>query len=330
MRPVSNIFTHTSLYSWTYDDTVVEVFPMPEAPFPTTVPWLFFRKEQLAFPTSDLIYSFILTSKESADIWAVFHCMSGPNSWISPPLAPFGGIASSAHCHRDQLTFLLTCVRKWIIRKGGKRLTIKTAPSCYDPLAHELCHHSYLAAGFFPNHTYSNHYIPITDARFEQIIEPAERRRLAKGKKNGLDVSVQTGPCDANTAATLYECYHARGYKLPVKPEKIADIINCTPENYLSLATWYEGQPIAAALMVRVSDTVFYHFLSGFLPEFRSLSPSVMLFEAAYQWGRDNGAQILDLGISLDHLGNEKPALARFKKRIGGVECQKIIYIANL
>ena len=303
---------------------------MPEAPFPTTVPWLFFRREQLAFQTSDLIYSFILTSKESGDIWAVFHCLPGPHNWISPPLAPFGGICPVIHCRVDQLTFLLACVREWIACKGGTRLTIKTAPSCYDPHTHELCHLSYLAAGFLPNHTYSNHYIPITDTGFEQIIEPAERRRLAKGKKGGLHVRMKTGLCDTLMIATLHECYCANGYKLPVTPEKITGITNCTPENYLSLTTWFEGRPIAAALMVRVSDTVLYHFLSGFLPEFRSLSPAVMLFEAAYQFGRDSGARILDLGISLDHFGNEKPALARFKKRIGGVECQKIAYAANL
>lgn len=330
MDPTSNNFTHTSLCCWTYDDIVVEVFPMPEAPFPTTVPWLFFRREQLAFQTSDLIYSFILTSKESGDIWAVFHCLPGPHNWISPPLAPFGGICPVIHCRVDQLTFLLACVREWITSNGGNRLTIKTAPSCYDPHTHELCHLSYLAAGFLPNHTYSNHYIPITDTGFEQIIEPAERRRLAKGKKGGLHVRMKTGLCDTLMIATLHECYCANGYKLPVTPEEITGITNCTPENYLSLTTWFEGRPIAAALMVRVSDTVLYHFLSGFLPEFRSLSPAVMLFEAAYQFGRDNGARILDLGISLDHFGNEKPALTRFKKRIGGVECQKITYAANL
>lgn len=330
MGPISNIFTHTSLCSWTYDDIIVEVFPMAEAPLPTTIPSLFFRREQLACQTSDLIYSFILTSNESPDIWAVFHCLPGPDHWLSPPLAPFGGIAPSALCRIDHLMFFLKCVREWIVRNGGNKLTIKTAPSCYDPVAHELCHRSYLAAGFFPNHTYSNHYIPITHAGFEQIIEPAERRRLAKGKRSGLYIRMKTGPCDTQTTLTLGECYRAHGYKLPVTPERIEAIISCSPEKYLSLTAWFEGRPVAAALMVRVNDTVLYHFLSGFLPEFRSLSPSVMLFEAAYQFGRDNGAKILDLGISIDHFGNEKPALARFKKRIGGIECLKISYAANL
>lgn len=303
---------------------------MQEAPFPTTVPWLFFRREQLAIQTTDLIYSFILTSKESGDILAVFHCVPGVHGWISPPLAPFGGIMPVAHCRLHQLTFLLACIREWVARRGANTLTIKTAPSCYDPRTHELCHQSYLDAGFFPNHTYSNHYIPITHAGFEQIIEPAERRRLAKGKKSGLLVRMQTGACDVTTEAMLQQCYRTHGYQLPVASGEIARVTNATPENYIALTAWHGEQPVAAALMVRVSNTVLYHFLSGFLPEFSALSPSLMLFEAAHQFCRDHGIQTLDLGISLDHLGHEKPALAHFKRRIGGRECPKIIYDASL
>ncbi|SDF04493.1 Acetyltransferase (GNAT) domain-containing protein [Dyadobacter soli] len=302
---------------------------MQKAPFPTTVEWLFFRKEQLAIQTSDLIYSFILTSKESGDILAVFHCLPDTHGWVSPACAPFGGIMPAGKCDVTQLTFLLTCVREWITDHGGKMLTIKTAPSCYAPLIHELCHRSYLAAGFLPNHTYSNHYIPIADQAFERIIEPAERRRLAKGKKSGLSVAIKPSIYDKPTEDLLHCCYTAQGYTLPVPRGKMVHIINALPDHYLSFTTLLGNRPVATALMVHVSDTVLYHFLSGFLPEFRSLSPSLLLFEAAYELGRASRIQILDLGISLDHHGNQKPTLAGFKKRIGGIECPKIIYRAR-
>lgn len=326
MGPISTIFTHTSLCSWTNDDTVVEVFPMPDAPFPSTIPWLFFRREQLAVQTSDLIYSFILTSKESGDILALFHCLPGPHDWISPPLAPFGGIIPVAYCRTDQLTFLLACVRKWITCKGGNTLTIKTAPSCYDPLTHELCHNSYLAAGFLPNHTYSNAYIPILDQGFERIIEPSERRRLSKGKKSGLLVTMNHGVFDKPTEDFLHRCYHVHGYQLPVPPDQLARLPGIFPENYLTFTNRFEGEPVAVAVMVRVSDRILYHFMSGYLPEYRAFSPSVMLFEAAFEYCSSEKVAILDLGICIDHFGNPKPSLSRFKANIGGLECEKIVY----
>lgn len=329
MGPVSNNFTHTSLCSWTYDDSVVDVFPMQEAPFPTTVPWLFFRREQLAVQTSDLIYSFILTSKESGNILAVFHCLPDSNGWISPPLAPFGGIMPAVHCHTHQLIFLLSCIREWITRMGGSALTIKTAPTCYDPITHELCHRSYLAAGFLPNHTYSNHYIPIADQCFNRIIEPTERRRLSKGKKSGLRVTMKHGLPDKQTEDFLHQCYDAQGYKLPASPDQLARLASVSPENYLVFTNRLKGEPVAMAAMVRVSDATLYHFMSGYLPEYRALSPALMLFEAAFDYCRNEKITILDLGISVDHFGNPKLSLSRFKANIGGLECKKIIYKAR-
>lgn len=301
---------------------------MQEAPFPTTIPWLFFRREQLAIHTSDLIYSFILTSKESSHILAVFHCLPGSREWTSPPLAPFGGIMPVAPCRECQLIFLLACIREWVSQMGGNKLTIKTAPSCYHPPIHQICHRSYLAAGFSPNHTHSNHYIPITSQRFEQIIEPAERRRLAKGKKSGLLVTIQQGVFDKPTEDFLHRCYKAQGYQLTVSPGQLARLVSAFPENYLFFTNRFEGETVAVAVMVRVSDDILYHFMSGYLTEYRSLSPSVMLFEAAFDYCQKEKITTLDLGISIDHLGNRKPSLSRFKSRIGGRECEKVIYKA--
>lgn len=328
MGPISTIFTHTPLRSWTNNDAVVEVFPMPEAPFPTTISWLFFRREQLAVQTSDLIYSFILISKESGDILSLFHCLPGFHDWISPPLAPFGGIMPVAHCRGDQLTFLLTCIREWVIYHGGKALTIKTAPSCYDPITHQLCHHSYLAAGFLPNHTYSNAYIPIGGEGFDRIIEPSERRRLSNGKKRGLQVTMKQGVFDKTTEDFLHRCYQVHGYQLPVPPDRLALLPGTCPENYLVFTNRFEEEPVAVAVMVRVGDRILYHFMSGYLPEYRTLSPSVMLFEAAFEYCRSKEIAILDLGICIDHFGNPKPSLSRFKANIGGLECEKIVYKA--
>jgi len=326
---VSNSFTRTSLSSWIDDDSVVDVFPMRDAPFPTTTPWLFFRKEQLAVQTRDLIYSFILTSKESGTILALLHCLPTSDGWVSPALAPFGGIMPAAPCHVGQMAFLLACVRDWVIFQGGSKLTIKTAPSCYAPRTHEICHRAYLAAGFSPNHTYSNHYIPIADRGFHQIIEPAERRRLSKGKKSGLVVTMQQGIFDGATEDFLRECYEMQGYPLPCSSAQLAGWTHVFPKNYLFFTNRSEGETVAVAVMVRVSDDILYHFMSGYLRRHRVLSPALMLFEAAFDYCLSENIGLLDLGISIDHLGNPKPSLSRFKQRIGGRVCEKIIYEAR-
>ena len=140
---------------------------------------------------------------------------------------------------------------------------------------------------------------------------------------------MQPGAFDKSTEAFLRQCYQVRGYKLPVPPDRLAQLASVAPEHYVTFTNRFEGEPVAVAVMVRVSDAVLYHFMSGYAPEYRALSPSVMLFEAAFDYCQTQKMTRLDLGISIDHLGNPKPSLGRFKAHIGGQECEKIIYKAS-
>lgn len=163
-----------------------------------------------------------------------------------------------------------------------------------------------------------------------QIIEPPERRRLSKGKKSGLLVTLDQGIFRPELAHLLSHCFAQHHYQLSVSAERLADLARHLAADMLVFSAWQGAAPKAVLIAVKVSDKILYTFVSAYLEELRSLSPSLLLFEAAYDYCRDNGIDILDLGISLDHHGNRKPSLARFKKNIGGRECVKIIYKALL
>ncbi|GGM78815.1 hypothetical protein GCM10010967_08180 [Dyadobacter beijingensis] len=151
-----------------------------------------------------------------------------------------------------------------------------------------------------------------------------------KGKKAGLEMSWKTGPIDETVVGFLRRCSAAHGYECAESLEKLANSTSLNPGNYVILTAVLHDKPVAAAVMVRVSDTILYHYTSGYLPEYRSLSPSLVLFEAAFAYARRENMALLDLGISLDHRGHGKPSLSRFKERIGGKECVKIVYRAVL
>jgi hypothetical protein len=51
-----------------------------------------------------------------------------------------------------------------------------------------------------------------------------------------------------------------------------------------------------------------------------------MLTETVYIFCQNENIPLLDLGISLDHHGNEKPELIRFKENIGGERSYKVTY----
>lgn len=326
MTRISTNFTPVPAFVWHDRDVTVKVFQLSAKLLAATPSWLFFTYEYLTAHSSDVIYSFILTSKDNDTILAVFNYSQVNHECISCPCSPFGGILPIQNCHVRDLTFLLSCARNWAITIGAKRLTIKTAPACYDPNMHILCHSAYLDAGFYPNHTYFNHYIPIQQSTFTALIEPSERRRLLKGKRLGLYVTMQEGIPGRYPGRFLEACYHVRGYKMPVSAERLRTLAGKMPDAFLTCTAWDHEEAVAMAILVKVGSGAVYHFMSGYLPGYAHCSPSLLLFEAAYHYCQREGMRIFDLGISVDHLGEVKPSLSGFKTKIGGVECLKIIY----
>ncbi len=77
---------------------------------------------------------------------------------------------------------------------------------------------------------------------------------------------------------------------------------------------------------VRVCEDVLYNFLPADLSSYKSFSPLVYLTEAIYNYCQEKQIAILDMGLSLDLHGNEKPGLLKFKKNLGGEESVRLIY----
>jgi hypothetical protein len=304
----------------------VEVFPLPLG----TPACLFFHPQHLSIQTRNVIYSFILTSNEDGGILAFFNCCKCSDVWISPPAAPFGGMLLQRNCSKPQLDLFLNCILEWLRGAGAKKLVVKTAPLCYYPDVQHLCHESYLEAGFFPNHTYSNHYIPIDEGTFYQLIERTEKRRLSKGKTAGFPITIQRGPVGDDARNFLEHNYIERGYELPLSADRLAEFASIFPDSFVTFKATHRGKLVAVLIAVKVTPAVIYHFMSGYLPEYAAFSPSVLLFEALYEFCQQEGFSVLDLGISIDNHGNAKPSLSRFKTNIGGLECPKVIYEVEL
>lgn len=224
----------------------------------------------------------------------------------------------------------LSCILKWLRGAGAKKLIVKTAPLCYYPDVQHICHESYLEAGFLPNHTYSNHYIPIGEGTFYQLIERTEKRRLSKGKTAGFGITTQRGAMSENALDFLRHCYAERGYQLPLSTDRLAEFASIFPDSFVTFKATDRGKLIAVLIAVKVTSAVMYHFMSAYLPEYAAFSPSVLLFEAVYEFCQQEGLSVLDLGISIDNHGNAKPSLSRFKTKIGGLECPKVIYEVEL
>ncbi|MCF0053784.1 hypothetical protein LXM25_27170 [Dyadobacter sp. LJ53] len=297
---------------------------------PSFSAFLYLTPGHLATQTTDIVYAFHLQRRNSARVLAIFQCVEQPaNVWISPPNAPFGGIQCAIGCTDSELTFFARCIIDWMKGRSGKKLVIKTAPFCYQPILHNLLHNVYINTGFAVIQCFANSFIPVDQNNFISRIKSAEKRKLKKAIAAGFQAAILPElPC-----ATVYEflaqCRDQKGYRMPLTLWQIENLRQKFPDTYRVFAVMDKAKIIALTLTVRVNNKILYNFLCDDLLSYRVYSPMVMLTEAVYNHCQQEHIEILDLGISLNENGDHKPSLSRFKKNISGEDCTKITYEIN-
>jgi hypothetical protein len=290
-------------------------------------PFLYLTCEHLLTQTEGTIYCFAMYRKKQSRAVAIFQCAVNLfNEWVSPPRAPFGGIQCDPDCSPQELEFLLSCISTFIARRSGKSLTIKTAPACYHPNSHSLLHGCYERNGFTAVETHANHFIPVDSDNFAEKIRPAEKRRLIKCKNAGYAVSSGEKIELEEAYGFLTHCRNQADYKIPLSLCQISQLACQLPEHLLLFGVFDADKMIALSISLKVSDDILYNFLVADHPEYRTFSPVVLLTETIYNFCRQRNISIIDLGISVDSNAETKPSLSRFKKNIGGLECEKITY----
>ena len=290
-------------------------------------PHLYLTPDHILTQTTEPVFAFNLFRPGVPHPVAIFQCSKqSETDWQSPAHAPFGGLQCSIDCCKHELDFMLHFVIQWIKRDGGKKLLIKTAPSCYNPDSHCLLSQCYLNTGFRQIQAYLNSFILIKKESFVSCIEPAEQRRLRKSHEAGFRAGLADDISNECAFQFLLKCRERSGYKLSINLAQIAELREKFADRFLVFAVREASVIIALTLAVKVNSHVLYNFLCADLLEYRAYSPTVMLIEGLYNYCQQNGIDILDLGISLDQDGNFKPSLHRFKQNIGAQDCVKETY----
>jgi hypothetical protein len=272
-------------------------------------------------------FSFYLFKNKQNKAVAHIHFTKAPDaSFTSLSFVPFGGIQCTENCSAQELQFLLNSAESWISQQNEGSIFITTAPVCYPSGAKEALARAYHAAGYKPVNTYINHHINVAEAPFQQTIVSSERRRLLKCRNAGFQASICKEPDVQIVYNFIRDSRNKKNYFLSVTREQIALFLSDFPQQYLVFAVTDKRKIIALSLAVRVHTQVLYNFLPADLADYHEYSPMVLLNEAMYEYCQNESISILDLGISLDHHGIEKPGLIRFKQNLGGQQSLKITY----
>ena len=283
-------------------------------------------KHLLTQTTAEIFYFYLFRTNENAAA-AVFQCiLSFDQKWLSPARAPFGGIQCEDDCTVNEITFFIGCIDEWITSGEGNKIIIKLSPSCYNVNSDALISDSLIKKNYKKTKNYSNHFIHVTSCTYENLILASERRRLKKCIQTGFTSNIYKTPAIEIVYGFLQHCRSEKGYNLSVTAPQLQELFTVFPKEIVVFTVKDQEKIIALNVTVRINQSILYHFLSSHLSSYAQYSPAVMLTEEIYTFCQIEGISILDLGISLDHHGNEKPGLIRFKENIGGKRSYKSIY----
>ena len=315
-------------FTWIYDRLETRLYIQnPENEYSANFEsYLFNTAKHQNTQASQAFYTFcLLRLPESRVIASISFVKKSGNTFISPAKAPFGGIQRHPDCNAYELTFFISCIEKWAQKNNVTSLTIKSAPTCYDPVFHNLLHSIYLT-GKYQATEQINHHIEITNRVFTQRIKKCECRRLIKCKNAGFTVGLDQTSSSQNIYQFIRDSFLTRQYKLSISEDQFNILTTTFPKEILVFSVRDAHQLIAVCVTVRVCKNVLYNFIPTDLLSYRRFSPMVLLFEEIYNYCQKEGIEIWDLGTSNDHHGIIKPGLVCFKENIGGVKSLKICY----
>ncbi|WP_461084403.1 GNAT family N-acetyltransferase [Spirosoma flavus] len=261
---------------------------------------------------------------QQADARCAFFIRS--NEAVSPGAAPFGSIEFTEKLPDSILDEFLDTLTESVRATATTTFRLVNYPHCYAPgqarrLTRKLFRH-----GFRVVETNQNFFLPINNQDFASLVEPEQRRRLNKCRNADFQFSQWKNPPFTTVVDFLKETRQQQGYRLTLSPERLTELLQNFPDQFLVFAVTDGPNLAALTVAVRVRHDILYNFMPASHPDYRTFSPMVMLTDGLYTYCQQQGIRLLDLGVSLDSNHCPKPSLMRFKRNLGAVTSPKLIF----
>ena len=249
-----------------------------------------------------------------------------PGGAVSPAAAPFGSVEFTETLPDSVLDLVISQLIEAARSAGATTLRLVSFPACYAPVQTERLRVKLPEHGFDLVPSHSTFFLPVAADSFVRNLVSAERQRLRKCQRAGLQVVQWPSPNVDEVVHFIDRTRCQKGYPLTIAPERLAALLHGFPNQFRVFAVTDGAMLAALTVAVRVRDDILYNFLPASNPDYQTFSPMVMLTGGLYDYCRGQGIKLLDLGTSLDGNGQPKESLMRFKRNLGAQESPKLIF----
>lgn len=236
---------------------------------------------------------------------------------FSHPGASHGGIIIGHNIKTDCVMEIVAGVKKFAIQQKFHGIQLKMVPRIYhqwpcDEIDYALRYH-----GFFICSTELATVMPLQNYH-EQMTDSSTKRNIRKALKNKLIVK------ESNHWQQYWEilCKNLK-QRHDTQPthtyQELQDLIKRFGKKIRLFGVYQHGELIGGTVVFMLNEQVINCFYIAHDEAYQQLRPLNLLFDWLIKWGKEQGYQYLDWGISTEHRGAKlNSGLINFKEGFGG------------
>ena len=300
--------------------TVLTDYVFRESPLSENIPygyerWLFHHAKQLHLQISSGWHSFYAINNAKHTIDAHLHVHIDGTHAVSPYRAPFGSYQFRTDISLMALYEFIEFTLARLHEKGVNEFVVKNPPLAYLSGLMELLTTFQFNHGFEIKAAEVGSVLDIS-GDFRAGLNSWELRRIRQAENAGLTFTVlDMGELEAIYTFIL-ACRTERGYALSIDWETLRKTVETFPDRYLLFGVKHQDVIAAAAIAYNAGNGILVNFHSAHPRDYDHLSPVVLLLEGMYQYAREKGYRLFDLGTSAID-GKPNFGLLDFKSGVG-------------
>ena len=249
---------------------------------------------------------------------------SAAGEMVSPFRGSFGGfgLVPRISLALADMDAFVGAVETMLATEGAERLSLVMPPLVYHPDETSTWIDVLLRRGFVISRHELSYGIEVT-GDFVEGIDSGNRKRLHKCIREGLESVVLSRGEYESAYTVVAENRKKRGYSLSMSWETFREMADALPDRVVCVAVSRGPELIAAALCLRINAKALYVAHWGEIPGVEAWSPVTLLASRLFEYCRDSGIRLLDLGTAnVDGVPNA--GLIRYKKNLGCKESLKL------
>ncbi len=249
--------------------------------------------------------------------------------WRSPARGTFAGYSLNDGVSLQNLFNFHSAVCGRLKDIGAEKLEIVLPPEAHDSVGFSKQFYVLNSSRFSISSCNLNYSIIVDKKSLIDKMAYGNQKRFRKCERADL---VSTRLPNISLGAVyelLKENRASKGHQLSMTLTQLEEMCTLFPESFLLFGVSDGDNLAAAAVCLRISNTILYVFYWGDSSVYASFSPVVRLAAEIYSFCQSEGIEIMDVGTSTeDAVPNF--GLINFKNGLGFSESLKISMIKNL